>query len=61
MMNVDYKHFKAVRISALLLATVGVVLATLVGGFIMENYRPAKGQQVTIGKSFVISRVMTPI
>lgn len=35
MMNVDYKHFKAVRISALLLATVGVLLATLVGGFIM--------------------------
>ena len=35
MMNVDYKQFKAVRISALLLATVGVVLATLVGGFLM--------------------------
>jgi CPA1 family monovalent cation:H+ antiporter len=35
MMNVEYKQFKSVRISALLLATVGVVLATLVGGFIM--------------------------
>ena len=35
MMNVDYKKFKVVRISALLLATVGVVLATLAGGFIM--------------------------
>jgi monovalent cation:H+ antiporter, CPA1 family len=35
MMNVDYKQFKAVRISALLLATVGVVLATLVAGFLM--------------------------
>ncbi|MGC1927841.1 MAG: sodium:proton antiporter [Candidatus Nitrosopolaris sp.] len=35
MMNVDYKQFRAVRISALLLATVGVVLATLVGGFLM--------------------------
>ena len=34
-MNVEYKQFKSVRISALLLATVGVVLATLVGGFIM--------------------------
>jgi monovalent cation:H+ antiporter, CPA1 family len=35
MMNVDYKQFNAVRISALLLATVGVVLATLVAGFLM--------------------------
>jgi CPA1 family monovalent cation:H+ antiporter len=35
MMNVDYKQFKAVRASALLLATVGVVLATLAGGVIM--------------------------
>ena len=35
MMNVDYKKFKVVRISALLLATVGVVLATVAGGFIM--------------------------
>jgi CPA1 family monovalent cation:H+ antiporter len=35
MMKVEYKQFKSVRISALLLATVGVVLATLVGGFIM--------------------------
>ena len=35
MMNVDYKQFKAVRVSALLLATVGVVLATLAGGLII--------------------------
>jgi CPA1 family monovalent cation:H+ antiporter len=30
MMKVNYKEFKAIRISASLLATVGVVLATLV-------------------------------
>jgi monovalent cation:H+ antiporter, CPA1 family len=35
MMNVDYKQFKAIRVSALLLATVGVVLATLAGGLII--------------------------
>jgi CPA1 family monovalent cation:H+ antiporter len=35
MMNVDYKRFKAIRISALLLATIGVILATLVGGFLL--------------------------
>ena len=35
MMNVDYKQFKAVRVSALLLATVGVVLATLAVGLII--------------------------
>ncbi len=35
MMNVDYKQFKAIRISALLLATIGVVLATLIGGFLL--------------------------
>src|SRR5438093_10484602 len=35
MMRVDYKQFKAIRISALLLATVGVVLATLIGGFLL--------------------------
>ena len=35
MMNVDYKYFKEVRISALLLATLGVVVATLVGGFLV--------------------------
>jgi len=31
MMKVDYKQFKAIRISALLLASFGVVLATLIG------------------------------
>jgi len=35
MMKVDYKQFKAIRISTLLLATVGVVLATLIGGFLL--------------------------
>ena len=35
MMKVDYKQFKAIRISALLLATIGVVLATLIGGFLL--------------------------
>jgi CPA1 family monovalent cation:H+ antiporter len=35
MMNVDYKQFKTIRISALLLATIGVVLATLIGGFLL--------------------------
>ena len=35
MMKVDYKQFRAIRISALLLATIGVVLATLIGGFLL--------------------------
>ena len=35
MMKVDYKQFKVIRISALLLATLGVVLATLIGGFLL--------------------------
>jgi len=35
MMNVDYKRFKAIRISSLLLATIGVILATLIGGFLL--------------------------
>ena len=35
MMNVDYKQFKVIRISVLLLATIGVVLATLIGGFLL--------------------------
>ena len=35
MMNVDYKQFRAIRISALLLATIGVLLATLIGGFLL--------------------------
>ncbi len=36
MMKIDWEHFKTVRISSLLLATVGVVLATLVGGFLIS-------------------------
>jgi len=35
MMNVDYKRFKAIRISALLFATIGVILATLIAGFLL--------------------------
>ncbi|MGB7639467.1 MAG: sodium:proton antiporter [Nitrososphaeraceae archaeon] len=35
MMKVNYKEFKAVRISALLLATIGVVLATLIAGLLL--------------------------
>ena len=35
MMNADYKQFRAIRISALLLATIGVLLATLIGGFLL--------------------------
>ena len=35
MMKVDYKEFKTIRISAILLATVGVVLATLVTGSLL--------------------------
>jgi CPA1 family monovalent cation:H+ antiporter len=35
MMKVNYKEFKAVRISASLLATVGVVLATIVTGLLL--------------------------
>lgn len=35
MMKVDYDSFKKIRISALLLATVGVILATVVGGFML--------------------------
>ncbi|HET7389906.1 MAG TPA: cation:proton antiporter, partial [Nitrososphaeraceae archaeon] len=35
MMKVSYKEFKAIRISALLLATIGVVVATLVAGLLL--------------------------
>jgi monovalent cation:H+ antiporter, CPA1 family len=35
MMKVNYKEFKAIRISALLLATIGVVLAMLVAGLLL--------------------------
>jgi CPA1 family monovalent cation:H+ antiporter len=35
MMKVDFKEFKTIRISAILLATVGVVLATLVTGSLL--------------------------
>ncbi|MGI0046024.1 MAG: cation:proton antiporter [Nitrosotalea sp.] len=36
MMKIDREQFKAIRISSLLLATLGVVLATLVGGFLLS-------------------------
>jgi Na+:H+ antiporter len=35
MMKVSYKEFKAIRISALFLATIGVVVATLVAGLLL--------------------------
>ena len=35
MMRVDYQEFKKIRISAMLLATIGVLVATLVGGFLL--------------------------
>ena len=35
MMKVNYKQFKTVRISALLLATAGVVVSTFVAGFLL--------------------------
>jgi CPA1 family monovalent cation:H+ antiporter len=35
MMRVDYVEFKKIRISAMLLATAGVVIATLVGGYLL--------------------------
>ena len=35
MMKVNYKEFKAVRISSILLATVGVILATIVAGTLL--------------------------
>jgi CPA1 family monovalent cation:H+ antiporter len=35
MMKVNYKEFKAIRISALLLATIGVVVAMLVAGLLL--------------------------
>ncbi|MGB9002198.1 MAG: sodium:proton antiporter [Nitrosotalea sp.] len=36
MMKIDREQFKAIRISSLLLATLGVVLATIVGGFLLS-------------------------
>jgi Na+:H+ antiporter len=36
MMRIDREQFKAVRISSLLLATVGVALATIVGGLLLS-------------------------
>ncbi len=38
MMRVDREQFKAVRISSLLLATVGVALATVIGGFLLSYF-----------------------
>jgi Na+:H+ antiporter len=35
MMRVDYQEFKKIRISAMLLATFGVLIATVVGGFLL--------------------------
>ncbi len=35
MMKINYEEFRKVRLAALLLATVGVVVATLVGGFLL--------------------------
>lgn len=35
MMKINYEEFKKVRLPALLLATLGVIVATLVGGFIL--------------------------
>ncbi len=35
MMKIDYKEFKKVRLPALLMATLGVALATVVGGFLL--------------------------
>jgi CPA1 family monovalent cation:H+ antiporter len=35
MMKINYEEFKKIRLPALLLATLGVVVATLVGGFIL--------------------------
>ena len=37
MIKVDYKQFRAIRISALLLATLGVILTTLIGGFLLVH------------------------
>ncbi|HJU14114.1 MAG TPA: sodium:proton antiporter [Candidatus Nitrosotalea sp.] len=36
MMKIDREQFKTIRISSLLLSTLGVVLATLVGGFLLS-------------------------
>ena len=36
MMKIDNQKFKTIRISSLLLSTLGVVLATLVGGFLLS-------------------------
>ena len=35
MMKVNYKEFKAIRVSAILLATIGVIIATLAAGFLL--------------------------
>ncbi len=38
MMRVDYQEFKKIRISAMLLATFGVLIATVVGGFLLMYF-----------------------
>jgi CPA1 family monovalent cation:H+ antiporter len=55
MMNVDYKHFKEVRVSALLLATIGVILATLVGGFLLMYIA-----RLPLLVSFALAALMAP-
>lgn len=37
MMKINHKEFKKIRISALLLATAGTIVATLAGGFLLET------------------------
>ena len=39
MMRIDYKDFMRVKISVLLLATIGVVITTLAVGFITNIFR----------------------
>ena len=51
MMKVNYKQFKTVRISALLLATVGVVMSTFVAGILL---------MYVAGLSFAVSFLFAP-
>ncbi len=55
MMRVDHEQFKAIRMSSLLLATVGVVLATIIGGLLLSY---AAGLPIIV--AFAFSALIAP-
>lgn len=55
MMKVNYKEFKAVRISALLLATVGVIVSTFAAGFLLMYIAG-----LSLAAAFIFAALISP-